>query len=170
MGRPLDGFKATKEIGAGQDGPLRLLSMVQNLTTISSYVRIIRFKVAWVDPLWGGILLSRHCRCGWGLMGLMANDLWDVSRRGIAKLHVDCGGYWVPLELPIDLNEAHRSNHVVMVDKPLPAWGEIECAYNQASRPLWVEKDAREKRSEAHAALMRIMAKPRLPPPRVSGR
>ena len=29
----------------------------------------------------------------------------------------------VPLELPIDPNETHRSDHVVMVDKPLPAWG-----------------------------------------------
>ena len=34
----------------------------------------------------------------------------------------DCQqGYRVPLELPIDLNEAHRSDRVFMVDKPLPA-------------------------------------------------
>ena len=57
-------------------------------------------------------------------MGLMADDLWDVSRRGTAELHVDWEGYRVPLELPIDLNEAHRSDHVVTVDEPLPVWGE----------------------------------------------
>ena len=36
-------------------------------------------------------------------MGLMADDLWDVSRRGTAELHVDWGGYRAPLELLIDL-------------------------------------------------------------------
>ena len=51
-------------------------------------------------------------------MGLMANDLRDVSRRGIAELHVD---------------EAHRSNHVVKVDKALPAWGKNRPTCNKAS-------------------------------------
>ena len=55
---------------------------------------------------------------------MTANDLWDVSRRGTTKLHVDWGGYRVPLELTIDLDEAHRSDHVVTVDEPLPMWGE----------------------------------------------
>jgi hypothetical protein len=53
----------------------------------------------------------------------MANDLWDVSRQGITELHVDWGGYWVSLELPIDPDEAHRFDHMVMVDMPLPTWG-----------------------------------------------
>jgi hypothetical protein len=26
---------------------------------------------------------------GWGSMGLATDDLWDVSRRGIAELHID---------------------------------------------------------------------------------
>jgi hypothetical protein len=41
---------------------------------------------------------------------------------GTAELHVDWGGYQVLLELPFDLTEAHRSNHVVTVDEPLPTW------------------------------------------------
>ena len=53
----------------------------------------------------------------------MANDLWDVSRRGTAKIHIDWGGYRVALKLPIDLDEAHHSDRVVKVDEPLPAWG-----------------------------------------------
>ena len=63
----------------------------------------------------------------------MANDLWDVSRRGTAELHIDWGEYWVPLKLPIDLDEAHRSDRMVMVNKPLPTWGETEGACSQAS-------------------------------------
>ena len=55
-------------------------------------------------------------------MGLTANDLWDVSRRGIAKLHIDWGGYRVLLKLPINPDEAHRSDRVVTVDMPLPMW------------------------------------------------
>ena len=39
-------------------------------------------------------------------MGLMADDLWDVSRRGTAELHVDWEGYRAPLELLIDPDEA----------------------------------------------------------------
>jgi hypothetical protein len=54
-------------------------------------------------------------------MSLTTDDLWDISRRGIAKLHVDYGGYRILLELPIDPDEAHRSNRMVTVDKPLPA-------------------------------------------------
>ena len=30
------------------------------------------------------------------------------------------------LELPIDPDEAHCSNHVVTVDMPLPTWGETK--------------------------------------------
>jgi hypothetical protein len=30
------------------------------------------------------------------------------------------GGYWVPLELPIDLDEVHRSTGEVMVDSLTP--------------------------------------------------
>jgi hypothetical protein len=56
-------------------------------------------------------------------MGLMNDDLWDVSQQGTTKLHINWGGYWVPLKLSIDLDEAHRSDHMVTVDKPLPAWG-----------------------------------------------
>ena len=57
--------------------------------TISLYVRVIRFQVARVDPLWeGGMLPSDRCGGGRGLTGLTADDLWDVSRRGIAELHV----------------------------------------------------------------------------------
>jgi hypothetical protein len=69
-------------------------------------------------------LPSDHCGGGRGPTGLTADDLWDVSRRGIAELHIIWGGYQFPLELPIDPDEAHRSNHVVTVDKPLPVWGE----------------------------------------------
>ena len=57
-------------------------------------------------------------------MGLTTNDLWDVSQGGTAELHIDWGGYRVPLELPFDLTEAHCSDHVVTVDEPLPTWGE----------------------------------------------
>jgi hypothetical protein len=65
--------------------------------------------------------------------------------QGIAKLHVDWGGYWVPLGLPIDPDEAHRSDHVVMVDMPLPAWGETKPAFNKATQPLEVGKDVKKK-------------------------
>ena len=74
-----------------------------------------------------------YCGGGWGPTGLMANDLWDISQRGTAKLHIDWGGNQVPLELPIYLDEAHRSDYVVIVDKPLPVWGKTKCACNQAS-------------------------------------
>jgi hypothetical protein len=65
--------------------------------------------------------------------------------RGIAELHVNWGGYQVPLRLPIDPDETHHFDHVVTVDMPLPAWGETKPAYNKATRPLGVGKDAREK-------------------------
>ena len=59
---------------------------------------------------------------------MMVDDLWDISQRDIAKLHVDWGGYRVPLELPIDPDEVHRPDHVVPADMPLPAWGETKIA------------------------------------------
>ena len=79
-------------------------------------------------------------------MDLMTNDLWDVSRQGTAELHVDWGGYWVLLELPIDPDEAGRSDRVVTVDMPLHVWGENKPSYNRATRPLMVSKDTRENR------------------------
>jgi hypothetical protein len=33
----------------------------------------------------------------------------------------------------MDLDEAHRSDHVVTVDMPLPAWGENKPAFNKAT-------------------------------------
>ena len=51
------------------------------------------------------------------------------------------------LGLPVDPDEAHRSDHVVTVDMPLPMWGETKPAYNKASRPLGVKKDNREEQS-----------------------
>jgi hypothetical protein len=57
-------------------------------------------------------------------MGLTIDDLRDVSRQGIVELHVNWGGYRVSLEFPIDPDKAHYSDHVVMVDMPLPTWGE----------------------------------------------
>jgi hypothetical protein len=54
----------------------------------------------------------------------MTDDLRDVSRQGIVELHVYWGGYRVPLELPIDPDEAHCSDHMVTVDMALPTWGE----------------------------------------------
>jgi hypothetical protein len=58
------------------------------------------------------------------------------------------GGYQVPLGLPIDPDEAHRSDRVVTVDMPLPAWGEIKLACNKAARPLEVGKDTGDKWSQ----------------------
>jgi hypothetical protein len=66
-------------------------------------------------------------------MRLTAYDLWDVSQCGTAELHINWGGYPVPLKLPIDPDEAHHSNHVVMVDMPFPTWGEIKPACNKAA-------------------------------------
>ena len=66
---------------------------------------------------------SDRCGGGQGPTGLTADDSWDVFRRGIAELHVDWVGYRVPLELPIDPNEAHHFDRLVTVDMPLPAWG-----------------------------------------------
>ena len=77
-------------------------------------------------------------------MGLTADDLWDVSRQGIDELHVNWGGYRVPLELPINPDEVHHSDRMVTVDKPLPMWGETKLAYNMASRPLEVGRDAKK--------------------------
>jgi hypothetical protein len=45
----------------------------------------------------------------------------------------DCGGYRVPLELPIDPDEAHRSDRVVTVDMPLAAWGKTKLVCNKAT-------------------------------------
>jgi hypothetical protein len=42
-------------------------------------------------------------------------------------------GYQVPLILPIDPDEAHRSDHVVTVDMPIPTWGETKLACNKAT-------------------------------------
>ena len=63
----------------------------------------------------------------------MADNLWDVSRCGTAELHVDWGGYRVPLKLPIDPDEAHRSDRMVTVDMPLPAWGKTKPTFNTAA-------------------------------------
>jgi hypothetical protein len=52
------------------------------------------------------------------------------------------------LELPIDPDEAHRSDHVVTMDMPLPTWGKNKLANNRATRPLEVSKDAKEKWSQ----------------------
>ena len=65
--------------------------------------------------------------------------------RGTAELHVDWGGYRVSVGLTIDPDEAHRSNHVVTVDMPLPTWGETKLTFNKATRPLGVIKDTGEK-------------------------
>jgi hypothetical protein len=56
------------------------------------------------------------------------------------------GGYQVSLGLPIDPDEAHRSDHVVIVDMHLPAWGKTKLACNRATRPLGVDKDIGENR------------------------
>ena len=64
--------------------------------------------------------------------------------RGTTKLHVDWGGYQVLLGLPIDPNKVHRSDHVVIVDMPLPAWGETKLTCHKVTQPLDVSKDARE--------------------------
>ena len=66
-------------------------------------------------------------------MGLTADDLWDVSRRGTVELHVDWGEYRVLLKLPINTDEAHRSDRVVMMDMPLPTWGETKPAFKKAA-------------------------------------
>jgi hypothetical protein len=57
---------------------------------------------------------------------LTADDLWDVSRQGTNELHADWKVYRVPLELPINLDEADCSDRVVTVDMPLPTWGKTE--------------------------------------------
>ena len=59
-------------------------------------------------------------------MGMMVDDLWDISQQGIAELHIDWGGYRVLLELPIDPDEAHRSDHVVTVGMLLPTWSKTK--------------------------------------------
>ena len=41
---------------------------------------------------------------------------YDAAVKGVSVV--------VPLKLPIDPNEAHRSDRVVTVDKPLPTWEE----------------------------------------------
>ena len=69
------------------------------------------------------MLPSDRCGGSRGPTGLMVDDLWDVSQQGTTELHVNWGGYRVPLKLPIDPDEAHHSDHMVIVDKPLPAWG-----------------------------------------------
>jgi hypothetical protein len=49
--------------------------------TISPCVRVVRFEVSQVDPLWvGGILPLGHGGGSWGPTGLMADDLWDISQ------------------------------------------------------------------------------------------
>ena len=53
----------------------------------------------------------------------------------------------------MDLDEAHRSDHVVTVDMPLSAWDEIKPACNKVTRPLEVSKDIREKWSRVPATL-----------------
>jgi hypothetical protein len=52
---------------------------------------------------------------------------------GTTELHIDYGGYRVWLGLLINLDKAHRFDRVVMVDKPLPSWGEIDPSYNKAA-------------------------------------
>ena len=64
------------------------------------------------------------------------------------------------LKLPIDLNEAHHSDHVVTVDEPRPAWGETEFAY-KATRPHKVDKDVWEKQRRVPVTPLEVEAKPR---------
>jgi len=61
--------------GGEQMGLERLLSVVRNLLTISPYVRVIGFEVAWVTPPEGGILPSSRCGSGRRPTGLTVNDL-----------------------------------------------------------------------------------------------
>ena len=98
---------------------------------------------------------------------MTADDLWDVSQRGTSKLHVNWGGYRVSLELPIDLDEAHRYDCVVMVDMHLSAWGETKPTFNKVARPLVVGKDIRGNGVGDPMTLKRVRAKPRLTPPHV---
>jgi hypothetical protein len=58
---------------------------------------------------------------------------------------------------------------MVTVDEPLPTWGETKFAYNKATRPLEVNKDAREKQSRVLVTLLEVEAKPRLALPYVLG-
>ena len=78
----------------------------------------------------------------------------------MAELHVNCGGYRVSLELPINPDEAHLSDRVVTVDMPLPAWGKTKPAYHKVARPLGVSKDAREKWSQVPMTPLEVKAKP----------
>ena len=106
----------------------------------------------------------------------MADDLWDVSQRGTAELHVDWGGHRVPLELPIDPDEAHRSDRVVTVDMPLPTWGETKLARNKASRPLGSKRASGKKEADTYdptirsrSSLSRLLPKPRVLIPQPCG-
>jgi hypothetical protein len=56
---------------------------------------------------------------------------------------------------------------VVTVDKPLPAWGKNKPTFNEATRPLGVGKDVKERQSRVPATLKEAGAKPRLTPPYV---
>ena len=80
---------------------------------------------------------------------MTTDDLWDVSRRGTAELHVDWGGYRVPLELPIDPDEAHRSDHVVTVDMPLPAWGKTKVDQKQVAMTPEVIRNPEASRAKS---------------------
>ena len=117
-----------------------------------------------------------RCGGGQGPTGLTANDLWDVSRRGTAELHINWEGYRVPLELPIDPDEVHCFDRVVTVDMPLPTWGETKLARNKASRPLRSKRASGKKDADTYdptirsrSSLDQLIPKPRVLNPQPDG-
>ena len=53
-----------------------------------------------------------------------------LCKSSYARLTPEVLQYRVPLELPLDLDEAHSSDRVVTVNMPLPMWGEIDPTCN----------------------------------------
>ena len=104
---------------------------------------------------------SNHCGGGRGPTGLIANDLWtslDEVQQNSTSIG---GGYRVLLKLPINTDEAHRSDRVVIVDMPLPAWGETKLARNKASRPLGSKRASGKKEAGTYDPTIRLRQLPK---------
>ena len=87
----------------------------------------------------------RRCR-GWILSPYLVIAFRNAHK---AELHVDCGAYRVPLELPIDSDEAHRSDHMVTVDMSLPTWGETKVGRKQVATTPKVAGNPKASRAKS---------------------
>jgi hypothetical protein len=89
LGRSLDGLEATKGQGQDEMGPYGSYQGYRATRPSHPVFESFALKSPGLTPSGGGILPSDRCGGGRGPTGLTTDDLWDISQRGTAELHID---------------------------------------------------------------------------------